>query len=422
MKKNIILILFIIIISLSNFNNSSEAENENYTTEKSNRLIKSLGFSEEFITKINVCKSGCNYSKVEDGFAAAISSAHKILGHGYIRLMIADGTYIETNQLYTNDPAGAAVQIIGNTIDNSKVVLNFTNVKGNNYNGFSASNGGIIGLIDGVTLNAIGAQSNHTLISTSWYPQSYGSGIQAANGSVIRLGKHITINHFYYSITADDGGVIEARQGGVTGTDAGDVNFMARGNGVIVCVSCHADRAVDMTDPSQAILGECYDAERGGALYIDGSTCTNPNVTGVIALSGGHAWAHGVNVSLPLRPHNSTGLLATENGMIEAQDSTLTGMANGVYAQTAGTIECDRCNIQGSYNDNVVADGGEVMGTATMSRGSQTGYGYHAFHQGRMHLFGVVSLTSGNRLGNFSVEAAGIANGATFTASSISTN
>ena len=128
--------------------------------------------------------------------------------------------------------------------DNSKVVINFTGIKGTNGGGFVADAGGIIGMIDGVTLNGVGAQSAHTDTSTSWYDQSYGAGIAASNGGVIHLGTHVTVNHFYYSVVADDGGVIDARGGGVTGTDAGDVNFMARGNGVIVCVPCTADRAV----------------------------------------------------------------------------------------------------------------------------------------------------------------------------------
>ena len=177
-----------------------------------------------------------------------------------------------------------------------------------------------------------------------------------------------------------------------------------------------------MTDPSTAVLGEGFDAERGGSLYIDGSTCTNPNVACVIALSGGKAWAHGMTISSPLRPQSSYGLLATETGMIEAQNSVMTGMYSGINAANGGAIECDSCTITGSYGDGVSSDGGIVWGVGVSSQGSQTGSGFHAFHQGVMHLFNVVSNATGNKLGGFSVEPAGTESGIPYAASSISAN
>jgi len=386
------------------------------------RDLQFLGFQTVYSQTINVCPSGCTYNKVSDGWGRALSAAHRLFGHGVVILQIADGTYTETNQIYTTDPTGASINVIGDTADNSKVVIKFTNIKGNNSGGFVADNGGIIGLIDGVTLNGVGAQSAHSVASTSWYPQSYGAGIIAQHNAVIALGSHVTVNSFYYSVVADDGGMINARGGGVTGSDAGDVNFMARGNGTIVCTPCTANRAVDMTSPSTAILGGGFDAERGGSLYIDYSTCTNSNVACVTALSNGKAWAHNMTISSPLRSQETSGFLAAENGIIEAQDSTISGMNIAVLAQNGGTAECDRCKITGSYSDGVIADGGLVLGTATQSQGSQTGYGYRALHQGIMHLYGVVSLTSGNKLGKFAVETAGSANSATYNASSISAN
>ncbi|MEZ7137240.1 hypothetical protein [Komagataeibacter sp. SM21] len=379
-----------------------------------------LGFQTGYSSTITVCPAGCNYTTVSSGFGAALSMAHRLYGHGVVQLEIADGTYTETGQIYTTDPAGAFVNIIGDTANNANVVINFTGVKGTNAGGFVADNGGIIGLIDGVTLNAVGAQSAHTATSTSWYPASYGAGISAEHNAVIALGAHVTVNSFYYSVIADDGGMINARGGGVTGTDAGDVNFMARGNGTIVCTPCTATRAVDMTDPAVAVLGGCYDAERGGSLYIDGSTCTGANVAGVTALSNGKAWSHGVTVTGALRPQATLGVWTTEGGMIEAQNSTITGMNNGVVAGNGATIECNGCSITGSYGDGVVADGGLFLGTGTISQGSQTGYGYHALHQGTMHLFSVIANTTGNSLGSFETEGAGTGNGGSYTASTVS--
>ncbi|KXV48805.1 hypothetical protein AD945_06140, partial [Gluconobacter albidus] len=209
--------------------------------------MSNIGLQTVYQRTITVCASGCNYSSVVDGFNAALNASHRLATHGVVTVQIADGTYNETGQVFTNDPASAAVQIVGDVTDESKVQINFTNISGTNQNGFIASGGGQIGLIDGLTINGIGAQASNTSTQTTWKDQSFGAGIVAQGGSVINLGSHLDIEHFYYGVEADDGGVVNARLGGVAAGDAGDVAFMARGNGVIVCPSCTANRASDMT-------------------------------------------------------------------------------------------------------------------------------------------------------------------------------
>lgn len=380
--------------------------------------LEQMGFQDSYSKTLTVCPSGCAYSKISDGFTAALNAAHKTLNHSIIVLKIADGTYTETNQIYNNDPLGSFVKIEGNVSQPSRVVVNFTNVRGTNFSGFITSNGGILGSLDGVTLNAIGAQATHTGQQTAWHEQSYGAGVSATSGGIIHLGRHVVINHFYYGVVADDGGVVEARDGGVTVTDAGDVAFMARGNGVISCPSCTARRASDMTSPDTARLGFCFDAERGGALHIDGSTCTGAAVGGVYALTNGKVWAHGVRISAPLTSQ-VIGIYALSGGAVEAQNSVISGMGTGINAHDTGFIECDACVVEASAGDNITADGGTFVGSGVKSTNAKNGWGFHAFHQGVMRLYGVLSRTQGNARGPFSAESAGSRNGMPYTASSL---
>jgi len=381
------------------------------------RAVSNIGLQTVYQSTITVCASGCNYSSVVDGFNAALNASHRLATHGVVMVQIADGTYRERGQVFTNDPASSAVQIIGNLADKSRVQVNFTNIAGTNQSGFIAVGGGQIGLIDGLTINGVGAQATNTAMQTTWKNQSFGAGIIAQGGSVINLGPHLDIEHFYYGVEADDGGVVNARSGGVTAGDAGDVAFMARGNGVIVCPSCTANRASDMTDPNTARLGFCFDAERGGALYIDGSTCTGAAVGGVYALTNGKAWAHGVTVSKPLLS-SAIGIYALSGGAIEAQGSTITGMGTGSNSHDGGWVECNGCSITRSSGDNVIADGGLFLASGAKNTGAGA-YGYHAIHQGTMRLYGAVSNTGDNAAGNFSAEPNGTQNGVAFSASSI---
>ncbi|WP_143412370.1 hypothetical protein [Gluconobacter sp. DsW_056] len=381
------------------------------------RAVNNIRLQTVYQRTITVCASGCNYASVVEGFNAALNASHRLATHGVVTVQIADGTYRERDQVFTNDPASSAVQILGNLADKSKVQINFTNIASTNQSGFIAVGGGQIGLIDGLTINGVGAQATNTAMQTTWKNQSYGAGIIAQGGSVINLGSHLDIEHFYYGVEADDGGVINARLGGVAAGDAGDVAFMARGNGVIVCPSCTANRASDMTDPNTAKLGFCFDAERGGALYIDGSTCTAAAVSGVYALTNGKAWAHSVTVSKPLLA-SAMGIYALSGGAIEAQGSTITGMGTGINSHDGGWVECNGCSITRSSGDNVIADGGLFLASGAKNTGAGA-YGYHAIHQGTIRLYGAVSNTKGNAAGNFSAEGAGTQNGVAFSASSI---
>lgn len=372
-------------------------------------------------TTWTVCASGCLYSNPLDAWHAAIGA--NFINGAVLTVSIANGTYNLNDQFFTNVTKTQYVHVIGNTTDPSKVILNFTNTKGTNLGGFSAYRGGKIGLIDGVTIQAptdgTGSKaSTDSLGRHIWNSQSYGGGVQAyGSGSSITLGSHVVIRGFYYSLVADNNGGIDAPQGGVSMSIAGDVNAMARGGGVIVCTPCSATDASDYTNPSIQ-LGSNYDAERGGSLYIDGSTGSKSLVNGIVGLTGGHIWAHNTVFSGSLISGQGSGAWVTGNSSVEFTGAKFSGYLNGVLAQSGGVAFIDSCTITANTN-GVVADGGHVNGGSTIIK-NNTGIGIQALHQGTVLMFGTYTSMSGNGT-NFSVQSAGTqsVSRTTYAASSI---
>lgn len=375
-------------------------------------------------TTYTVCASGCMFTDPVTAGYAAINARR--IGSQIITVQIADGVYSEVNQFYTQNPIGGLVQFIGDTANPGAVVLNFTNVAGNNGGGFVANAGGQIGLIDGMTINAVGAQSANTGTGTQWIAQSYGSGIAASGGgSYITVGSHVAVNHFYYGIVADNNGSVIAPGGGVTATDSGDVNFMARGGGVIVCNGCHASRAADTTT-GQVILGACFDAERGGSLYVDGSTCSGYRVGGIVGLTGGHIWAHTMTVGASLTGAGN-GANIWEASSAELDGSIFSGATNNCVDVASGYASIANVSCTGATSDGIYVDlGGRISGNNVNSH-NNGGYGLHASHGGIMELFATYSLLIGNTAGAVASDPAGTSqttggttiSGATYAASSV---
>ncbi|WP_438381449.1 hypothetical protein ABHV46_10690 [Asaia sp. BMEF1] len=385
--------------------------------------LSQLGFLNTYSNTVSVCGSGCDYTRVSDAVPAAIAMAHRFTTTGVIQVMVSDGTYNETNQVFTNDPYGRFVQVIGDTTNPANVVLNFTNTKGTNLGGFSAYNGGRFGLIDGMTITtpADGTGALASVDSSGrniWNAQSYGAAIQAYGaGSAINLGSHLIVSNFYYGLVADNNAGIDAPSGGVSIIKSGDANAMARGGGVIVCTPCTATDASDYTTPSTAVLGSNFIAERGGSLYIDGSTASKALVNGILALSNGAGWAH--NVSLTGGLNNAgNGFAVWEGGVLELTGSSATKYTNGVSAQNYSYASVDGMTLNANAV-GIMSDGGRIEGSgATIT--NNTSYGIQALHQGSVVMYGTVSKMSGNAA-NFGQQASGTqsASNTTYTASSI---
>lgn len=367
-------------------------------------------------TAWTVCRTGCTYTDPMTAWNAAM--AVQTFGPQKITISVADGTYDITRQFESAAPSGASVSLIGNTTDNSRVVFNFTNIKGTNHHGFYAHDGGNIGLVDGITMNGVDAIISATETGITWNKDSYGAGFYAFGPSRINLGAHLAINRFYYSVLADDGGFVSAPHGGVTATYAGDVNFLARHNGVIDCEGCSASYAADTTW-SGATLGCNYMAEDGGEINVTGSTGQYSLVGAVCARTGGHGWASNFTGKGGLGGQVGSGLDVRENGTISAGSSTYTGYAIGAWIQLGGYANVDSCAFRENRDDGIyVTSFGKVEGNAVTITGNG-GFGIHLQGQSSAILYNTLKTDIQNKGGLAYVETAGTRNGYSYAASSL---
>ncbi|WP_438381064.1 right-handed parallel beta-helix repeat-containing protein [Asaia sp. BMEF1] len=360
-------------------------------------------------TTWTVCAYRCDYRNALDAWHAAINA--NFLNGARLTIRIADGVYNLNNQFFTNVTKTQYVRVIGNTTNPGKVILNFIKTKGTNFNGFSAYGGGKIGLIDGITIQSP-ADGTGALLSTdhlgrhTWNAQSYGSGIIAFGaGSNITVGNHVVIRNFYYSMTADNNGGIDASQGGVSMALAGDVNAMARGGGVIVCTPCMATDASDYTNKNIQ-LGSNYDAERGGSLYIDGSIGSGSLISSITGLTGGHIWAHNIIISKSLIFSSGQGVWITGNSSAELIGCDVSGYNIGINVTNGGYADLDLCNIHDNGQSGVIADGGRLTGNSVSITDNKV-YGIQAIHQGTVIMFHTYAKMHGNGT-NFSAQPAGV--------------
>lgn len=371
-------------------------------------------------TTWNVCHSGCAYSSPLEAWHAALRVTP--VNGARLTIHIADGTYDINDQMITEVPYTKSVWVIGNEQDPTRVVLNFTNTKGTNGAGFGAYDGGMIGMINGVTIQTPtdgsgAADSTDAVGHHRWHSQSYGSGIFAYGaGSSIQLGNQVIIHGFYYSLTADNNGGIDAPHGGVRMSFAGDVNAMARGGGVIVCTPCTATDANDYTSPP-AVLGSNFDAERGGSLYIDGSTGSNTLEAGLLGLTGGHIWAHNLTLTGSIQS-GSPGALIASNATAELNGSHISGYNIGVNAFQGGFAAVDDCVISNNSDSGIVADAGRINGSHVTVKNNAK-FGVHAFHSGSITLFSSNDSINGNGV-NISADGAGtLPNGSSWPGSTV---
>lgn len=369
-------------------------------------------------TTWTVCASGCQYSDVVAAFHDAMQANY--LGNAILTISIADGTYTMSDQLLTRNPNGVHVHIIGNVADNSKVVLNFNN-KANGIGGFTAMDGGVIGYVNGITINGIGGIQSETDTVTTWVENSWGPGFYAARGGIIEAGPNVTVNHFYYSALADEGGYFIGD--GMTGTDAGDVGFIARHNGVLRCIGCTAIRAADdaghvgAEDGDPVNLGCNYTAENGGTLIITQAKGAQSHIAAVCALTNGHVWADMFVGTGGLGGAIGQGLWAISGGVIQANHAALSGYLNGAYAGAQGVIQSNNATYSNNADDGVDADAGTFIGSSDTIQNNAV-HGASAFHQGMMQLYNTFATMTGNGTVGF-VEPAGTSNGLPYAASSL---
>lgn len=345
-------------------------------------------------TTWTVCASGCRYTDPLAAWRDALSVPR--YGAQSITIKLGDGTYSVGEQFFTDCACGEYIRIVGNTGNPAKVVLNFDHIAGTNYSGFVVIDGGRIGFVDGLTIQGSGARTARS----SWAPQSYGAGVQArGSGSNIKLGPHVIVDSFYYSLLADQGGRVVGN--GSTYRNAGDVNVLARFGGVVECLACVMQTASHIFTNAHGdaeTLGYNALAE-GGSLYIDGSTVSDGEVACAAAQSNGMAWAHQVTGSRCV----GYGAKASQNGFIELGHARFSNSGTGARADTGGGMNVDALELDHNAHDGLQLDGGHATG-ASLSAHDNGGYGVRLSKQGRAELYATQPLLRGNAAGPYSVE------------------
>lgn len=342
---------------------------------------------------LTVCATGCDHA---EPLAAWVEAAARVQHPGEsVLIKISDGTYPVHDQFFTDCPCTERIQVIGNPGAPEKVVLDFVNINGTNFSGFAASNGGRIGLVDGVLIRGNGARTGRT----EWRRDSYGAAVLAqGSGSSVSLGPHVIVDSFYYGILADQGGHVTGD--GSTFRNAGDANLLARFGGVIQCRGCSARTAAHIFDNGAETLGYNALAE-GGSLYVDGSNFGDAQVACVAAQSNGLAWAHRVTATGCL----GSGARASQNGFLELNNAHLSRSTVGVYATTGGGLNLDAAEMDHNAREGVLLDGGHAAGSR-VSVHDNGASGIKVMKQGRGEFYKTSPLLTGNAGGAVHIERA----------------
>lgn len=339
-------------------------------------------------TTRTICAAGCDFPSLvaaRDWVYGRI-----VVGNAALTLRIADGVYDEADQIFITGETWKRVRIIGNVADPAAVVLNFPAAGG--LPAFGITRGGGLDLIDGVTVNGVGARRDRT----TWAAGANGAAfLVTGSGSHLRAGGHVVVNDFYYGVLADHGGSFRG-EAGFTVNKAGDCSFLARFNGAIQCEGCRAHTAAHVFTNAygeREALGWNFLAEAGGTFVIDGARGTDAEIGGVGALLNGKGWAHAVEVS----GSNGPGATALARGVLDFSHSRSHHNKAGGIARK-GELDVSASTFSDNAFDGLLADGGTIEGRAVTVR-DNGGFGYRSVSRGYLRAFRSLGTTSGNAAG-----------------------
>ncbi len=330
--------------------------------------------------------------------AKAYLDSKNIVGGAIVTIKIADGNYVVPDQFIVNNPQYGNVKILGNQSDLSKVILNFDAT--NNKNAFIAMDGGRIGLVDGLSINCVGARIGRS----DWNLQAYGAGIQATgSGSQIRVGSNIHINNCYYGELADNGSSI-FNDNGVEVNNSGDVNFLARFNSHITCLSCRGITASHITLDQfggTVVLGFNFLAESSASMYVDGSYGADAQVAGFAAQTSASMWAHLVHAE----NGQSYGGLVKQNGYIEFSHAHFNNNSGGILVSGGSGANIDGVETAFNKFDGIGADtNSTVEGSGALSH-DNGGFGFKATKKSVIYSYGSAAASTQNAAGSSFAEA-----------------
>ena len=167
------------------------------------RLIISSGslqWKEKYITENLTLNIPNDYMTID--LALSYLADKVIMSDVIVTIKFSDGIYNFSESIDVSHPDGNRINIIGNLVSPSSVVLNFSNTSG-----FSVINRNKLGLIDGVTLNGDDSASTY--------------GIFASNNSLVKVGDNVVIRDFEKGISAVNSSFIGVGQSTVISNSIG---------------------------------------------------------------------------------------------------------------------------------------------------------------------------------------------------------
>lgn len=277
---------------------------------------------------------------------------------GYIRVIVADGVYAETN-ITPRVKNWQRLHIVGNvtTPRNCLIRVNPTN----NGNGFVVTDGYGIGLIDGFTIYGITGTSEAGWVSEGvWNPQCYGSGIFVqGSGSSVTCGSAMIVEFLYYGYRAKFGGTIFADY--TEAHHCGDCCYHAyaatiKATGAVATYARH-------TNGENLGFGFC--AEAAGHIECEVASASYCQVAGFYSLGNSSMWAH----SCESHDNIGHGFYALNGGYLEAnghaslvpqKSNAYSNGSNGYYALNGGIMQAFD-TLANNTGTNYLAQNGGIL-------------------------------------------------------------
>ena len=203
-----------------------------------------------------------DYTTIQE--ALSFIDDKRILTGAHVTIQVADGTYIDYEQIRITHVDGSKIQILGNTSNPENVVLVFASVG----DGILTISGNHLGLIDGFTLDG------NNVVS---------SGIAARRSSSITTGSNMVVRNFTYAgINANESSAIWCN--GLI-SEYNNIGFSSQKGSSVSAEYCEANN--NLTG---------YRAEKSGCVMALRSIATN-NTTAYLALRNSYIGAYLSTVS-----------------------------------------------------------------------------------------------------------------------------
>ena len=263
------------------------------------------------------------FASLEEAFAAL--QKERISPTVKVTLQLAAGLYSYSSPLGLAHPDGISIEIMGDTVTPSNVILDFTDCSGLLFSGTYLS------LLDGVEI-----RGNRTGLPLG------AVGIQANAGATVNLGNNVIVDGFDIGIQAQFGGVVMAEQ--TTSSNNTLDGYNAFSNGVIYAAGTSAS----------GNGGSGYAAAEGGTINARNTTSEDNNQNGYLAVNGGII--------------NADGALATSNA------------ANGFHAHVNGTIFAPASSSNGNSADGYVSSANSAIQANGASATGNGGSGFTSYN------------------------------------------